>query len=219
MWLLWSSSLWIKRTSHLLHLIPTHPLNGGTGSGLKQSALPWTQWRNGDKCHWFCFQGATVLPIAPDFWFCLLRIPYYSFLKLLLMKKKNAPSGLYSFHCTLQTGINVNAWRLFKASDRRIFFSPGLWFCWQSPCPRRHSQLLIYFFHSISCIGNHTENSLLIMIFRPDLFICFITTTPSSSPILVMNFLKLSTIMVRVGSPHPQADLCHRAEFYWAFVT
>ena len=134
-------------------------------------------------------------------------------------EKKNAPSGLYSFHCTLQTGINVNAWRLFKASDRRIFFSPGLWFCWQSPCPRRHSQLLIYFFHSISCIGNHTENSLLIMIFRPDLFICFITTTPSSSPILVMNFLKLSTIMVRVGSPHPQADLCHRAEFYWAFVT
>lgn len=24
-------------------------------------------------------------------------------------EKKNAPSGLYSFHCTLQTGINVNA--------------------------------------------------------------------------------------------------------------
>lgn len=123
MWLLWSSSLWLKRTSHLLlHLIPTHPLSGGTGSGLKQSALPWTQWRHGDKCHWFCFLGATVLPIAPDFWFCLLRIPYYSFLKLLLMgEKKNAPSGLYSFHCTLQTGINVNAWRLFKASDRGIF--------------------------------------------------------------------------------------------------
>ena len=26
---------------------------------------------------------------------------------------KNAPSGLYSFHCTLQAGINVDAWRLF----------------------------------------------------------------------------------------------------------
>lgn len=182
MWLLWSSSLWIKKTSRLLlHLIPTHPLSGGTGSRLKQSAAPWTQWRNGDKRHWFCLLGATVLPIAPDFWFCLLRTPYYSFLKLLLMKKKNAPSGLYSFHCTLQTGINVSAWRLFKASDRGIFFSPGLWFY----CNRHALEDTVSFWYisSIQFPVLVTTPKILSLSWFSDLIYLFVLSPPPPLPL------------------------------------